>query len=207
MADLQAIAERYRKTLLGPTEAYRLAPAELPSLAAAISSAARCTTPDGRRHNHQRRIPKVALQEAERRLLATEDALGSAGGFEPLYAILANELRDVRNIGPVTKYDITTGIGAYLGWQPGRVYLHAGAAEGARAIGVKAADGHSAPLEAFPIELRGLGPYHLENLLCIFKHELGGKPLSAETPDGCELSLEPDCVPPKRRMRRGGGVC
>jgi len=140
--------------------------------------------------------------ETEGRLLAVEDALASAGSFEPLYAIIRNELGPVRNIGPLTAYDIATRIASYLGWQPERVFLHAGAAMGARAIGIRARVGVSVPQEVFPVELQGLPAYHLENLLCIFKAELAGAPLRAEGPAGCgDLPLGPACGRAGRRRR------
>jgi hypothetical protein len=207
MADLQAIAERYVAEIQGPAEAERVRIGALPTLAAAISSAAMCVTPEGNRHSHQRRIPKAALQEAKRCLIAAEGALADAGSFEPLYGIVVNELRHVRGIGALTTYDIAASIGAYLGWAPARVYLHAGAAAGAKAVGVRSGEERSVPLDAFPRELRSLPPYHLENLLCIFKAQLAGAPLEFEAAPGCGTAVVSSCVLPRRAKRRGDGVC
>lgn len=208
MADLRAIAERYMEAFHKAAEEERLAPTRLPSLTEAIFSAARCMLPNGRRHSHQRRIPKIALGEAEQRLLAAERALAGAGRFDDLYAIIANELRQVRSIGPLTIYDIATRIGSHLGWQPERVYLHAGTRVGANAIGVKGRNGVPVRIDTFPAELRVLSAYHLENLLCIFKAELAGAPLPPEMPKGCgDPLLGASCNPKGRWKRSSSRVC
>lgn len=207
MVDLQAIADRYMQTNYDAAERERLGLRGLPSLASAISSAALCRRPDGRRNSHQRRIRHIALQEGERRLLAAEEALANSGDFESLYGVIACEVGLVWGIGPLTTYDIAAGIGAYLGWEPQRVYLHAGAEVGAGAIGIRRGRARSVALGAFPPELQRLGAYHLENLLCIFKAELAGAPLSAERTRVCADARPDHPCGTTRRQRMSASTC
>lgn len=146
--------------------------AALPSLPIAISEAALCGNGRGKRHSHQRRLKAAVLAEGRRRLLATERPLADAPDFETLHALVADALRPINGIGDLTIYDVATRIGAFLKLAPEAVYLHAGAAEGAKALGIRSAGGKPVPLNRFPEALRRLGAYHLENLLCTFKREL-----------------------------------
>ncbi|AZO77220.1 hypothetical protein B5U99_27555 [Bosea sp. Tri-54] len=112
------------------------------------------------------------MAEGKRRLLAAEHPLADAPTFEALHALVAAALRPINGIGDLTIYDVATRIGAFLKLAPDAVYLHAGAAEGAKALGIRTAGGRPVPLDRFPAALRRLGAYHLENLLCTFKREL-----------------------------------
>src|SRR6185503_10831870 len=71
-------------------------------------------------------------------------------------------------VGPLTVYDTAVRIGNFLHLQPKTVYLHAGARDGARALGP---DLYARTLakDALPIEMQCLTPDEIEDCLCIFK--------------------------------------
>jgi len=138
----------------------------------AISRAARCLLPSGRRHSHQRRIPSSVLAEAERRLVENTAALRRATSFNELHTLVADLVRPIPGIGELTVYDISQRIGARFDLEPERVYLHSGTRVGARVLGF---DGRRMSIEVaeLPDELTAqLRPRELEDLLCIYKDAL-----------------------------------
>jgi hypothetical protein len=142
-----------------------------PSLEEAIDYAARCKLPSGKRHPHQYRIPKPALPEAERRLRACATELCECKSFADLHEFVRDHINSVRGIGVLTVYDIAHHLGAYLGLEPKAIYLHAGTAGGARALGLD----HTAEtldLAAFPPSFCQLRPHEVEDCLCIYLDEL-----------------------------------
>jgi hypothetical protein len=144
----------------------------MPSLAEAVRKAALCETPDGKRQSHQRRIPRAALEEAAERLSGLP--LDRAKDFEDLLARITKSCRTIPSFGPLTQYDVAFRIGLYLNKLPERVHLHAGTRAGAKALGLP----HEVPhleMEDLPIELRALQPWQVEDFLCIYKDELGGR--------------------------------
>jgi len=68
-------------------------------------------------------------------------------------------------------------IGARLNLFPMKVYLHAGARQGARTLGLNA---RAATLDVsdLPTEFHALRPHEIEDVLCIFKDELASPPAS-----------------------------
>lgn len=67
-------------------------------------------------------------------------------------------------------YDVALRIAhGFLDLQPEYVYLHAGAAEGARYLGLR---GDKHPLSAFPAAMHRLTPAQAEDFLCICKDRL-----------------------------------
>src|ERR1700730_2751307 len=57
-------------------------------LGEAIRDAALCRLPSGKRHPHQRRLPKTVLENAERRLLRVGDELAQAADFATLHRLV-----------------------------------------------------------------------------------------------------------------------
>jgi hypothetical protein len=142
------------------------------SLAGAIRKAALSKLPgdkrlpDGKRHPHQRRIPGHALQHAADVLTAN---LRAAATFHDLHEAVRTTIGHLHHIGELAVYDLTDRIGAYLGLEPDRVYLHAAAREGARALGIR---GTAVPKSAFPRAFRQLSPGEIETCICIYKDDL-----------------------------------
>jgi hypothetical protein len=142
----------------------------LPSLGEAIHLAALAKTAQGKRHDHQRRISASTLSEAERRLQAAAPSLARCRTFAELHDAVQATLRTVHGIGDLCMYDTATRIGAHLELEPEQVYLHAGTATGARALGFNGLTALDPML--LPPEFRSLKPREIEDCLCIYKDEL-----------------------------------
>jgi len=146
----------------------------LPTDEDAISQAALARLPSGKRHPHQYRIPRAALQESRRRLLQNLPRPRQAGSFDELFELITTLVQPIPGIGPLTVYDTAVRVGARVGLEPSKVYLHAGTRIGAKALGL---DAGSATIELaeLPHELRTLTAREIEDLLCIYKGEFAGE--------------------------------
>lgn len=125
--------------------------------------------------SHQRRIRKGLMNECVEKFTCHLDEVKRCKSFAELYETVGKVIGGTKGIGEVTDYDVALRFGAYLNKPPQRVYLHAGALEGARAIfgndpqkREKPKSGPT-PLEWFPEEFQELQPAELENLLCVCK--------------------------------------
>jgi hypothetical protein len=58
------------------------------NLSEAIRKAALCTLPSGKRHPHQRRIPKAVLEQAEAQLQTIGRSLAKAAEFEDVHQLV-----------------------------------------------------------------------------------------------------------------------
>jgi hypothetical protein len=141
------------------------------TLKRAIEFAARCKLPSGKRHPHQYRIPAPVLAEAERRLRTSAAELRECQTFAELHKVVEDRLGAVRGIGPLTIYDIANHLGAHLCLEPAAVYLHAGAAAGAKAIGFDPLNG-TLELTELPAAFHQLSPHEVEDCLCLYHDEL-----------------------------------
>jgi hypothetical protein len=144
---------------------------QCPTLERAIEYAARCKLPSGKRHPHQYRIPKPALTEAERRLRACGAELRQCQTFAELHELVRHMIGGVWGIGALTVYDVAQHLGAYLGLEPEAVYLHAGTAKGAKALGLSHT-GETLDLAALPAAFRQLRSHEVEDCLCLYEDEL-----------------------------------
>jgi hypothetical protein len=109
------------------------------------------------------------LEEAQGRLVVAD--LRSCRSFDELHSRVNSLIRDIHMIGALVVYDVSHRIGAHLGVEPERVYLHSGTREGALALGL----GRSLAaidLADLPEEFRRLTPAEAEDCLCIFKKQL-----------------------------------
>lgn len=122
--------------------------------------------PDGKRHNHQRRIPSAALRKLKARLLKRD--LSRCTTFEQLHETIREAAEDVSGIGELTIYDTALRIGARLGVEPDFVYLHAGTRAGARALGLPTRSAFL-QMEQLPTPLRRLSAREVEDCLCIYE--------------------------------------
>ena len=80
----------------------------------------------------------------------------------------------IRGIGVLAVYDIAHQIGVFFGLNPEKVYLHAGANEGAKSLGINCPKGVTLEMDELPREFEQLklAPEEAEDFLCIFKNEL-----------------------------------
>ena len=135
----------------------------------AIKVAALAERPSGKRFAHQRRLKKEVLEKAKEILLQNKDKIKKTKNFDELYNLISKLLKNIFGIGPLYIYDTSLRIGAYLGFEPKDVYLHAGTLEGARALGFK---GNKISVKDLPKSLGRLKPREIEDFLCIYKDEL-----------------------------------
>jgi len=143
--------------------------ANQPSLDQAVELAAMSITQRGKRHPHQRRIPRVVLEEARNVLRSLP--LKQCRSFHELFCCLSDNLDPIPGIGELTVYDIATRMGAFLGLEPENVYLHAGTRAGARALGLR--DGAFLEPAELPAQFARLKPREIEDCLCIYKSHFG----------------------------------
>jgi hypothetical protein len=172
-AQLRAIAAHYtechRRSAERELEYFRI----LPTDEDAVSNAALAKLPGGKRHSHQYRVPLAALQESRRRLLDNLPALRKASSFDELFELVEALIRPIPGIGELAVYDTTLRVGARLGLEPAKVYLHAGTRAGAKALGLNYRGNAIEPAE-LPAELRILSAREIEDVLCIYKGEFTG---------------------------------
>ena len=134
----------------------------------AVSRAALAELPNGKRHPHQRRIPRVALEASERRLLVNLPQLRRARTFDELFDLVEALIAPIPNIGELTVYDTALRIGARLGLEPDKVYVHAGTRDGARALGLDV-EGRAIEMSELPKSMQRLSAREAEDFLCGFK--------------------------------------
>ena len=145
------------------------------SLEVAIEFAALCKLPDakrpdGKRHPHHYRRSRAALAEAESVLQACAAEMRDCETFDELYRLIQREIFPIAGIGELVVYDVSTWIGAYLDLAPVTVYLHAGAGDGAIALGFDKRG--TLGRKDLPRAFRRLRACEIEDCLCIYKNEL-----------------------------------
>jgi hypothetical protein len=142
-----------------------------PSVEKAIEYAGLAQTPDGKRFDHQRRIRPAALHQATASLMNARAELQTCQNFDELIQLVHDTIGPIQNIGPLTIYDTALRLGAFLGLEPTKVYLHAGTKEGAKALGL---DNRSRclPVSIFPNAFRRLRPREIEDCLCLYEPAL-----------------------------------
>lgn len=141
-----------------------------PSLERAVELAALAKTSNGRRHRHQARIPEPSLVEAAKRLLKLLAQIQGCENFDELLKLVEREIDPIWKIGKLAVYDVSLRIGAYLGLEPDRVYLHAGTRVGAKILGLNYKQ-ESLSLGELPKEFQKLSPGEIEDCLCIFAND------------------------------------
>jgi hypothetical protein len=138
----------------------------------AISKAAVAELPSGKRHPHQYRVPRAALEESRQRLVGNARRLGECTTFRDLHELVAQVIVPIPGVGELTIYDTALRIGARFGLTPDVVYLHAGTRNGANALGVRATE--TLELHDLPEPLQTLTAREVEDVLCIYKDRLAG---------------------------------
>ena len=156
-----------------------------PTLARAIRRGARARTAEGGKHPHQWRIPRGVLRTFGARLGRREQALSEAASFDELHEAVRGVGDPIRGIGELAVYDTALRIGAQLGLDPERVYLHRGTRDGAAAVGVDHRR-QSIAVSKLPPSFARLAPHEIEDCLCIFKEFLSGKRFPRAT--GCHCN-------------------
>jgi hypothetical protein len=161
-----------------------------PSPSAAIRRAALCEMKDGKRHPHQRRIPKELLGQVETKLQAIRRKLSNAANFDALHKLVDSEIGSIKGIGALTVYDISHRIGAHWGKAPELVYLHAGTRVGANVFDIS---GDSFDPKVLPKPFARLTPSEIEDCLCIYKAQLKGGARRDPSSSDCTVTRRPRC--------------
>jgi len=151
-----------------------------PSLKDAVWGAAMALRPDGKRLDHQRRIPASVLRTAAATLLHRAESIGASQSFAELFELVRAAVSGIRGFGELAIYDTALRIGAYLRLEPELIYLHAGTRTGARSLGILATQ-LAVPMQALPAVFSRLSPREIEDCLCIFKREIAGLQRTAPT--------------------------
>lgn len=139
----------------------------------AVEKASHAKAETGKRHPHQRRIPKKVLDKVEKRLKTV--SFSNCSDFQGLYKKVEAEIAGIRGVGELMVYDTALRIGACLKVKvaPEKVYLHAGTRKGAEAIlGKSVLKVKTLDMSEFPKEFKKLSPHEVEDCLCIYKDEL-----------------------------------
>jgi hypothetical protein len=163
------------------------------SPSAAIRKAALCELPSGKRHPHQRRIPRALLEQVEARLQAIGRKLAKASDFAVLHRTVEDEVGGIKGIGALTVYDIAHRLGTHFGEAPQLVYLHAGSRTGARVFNIS--DDSFDP-RILPKAFSRLAPSEIEDCLCIYRDELrdGVHSRTARRKSGCAVAVRQPCA-------------
>src|SRR5262249_11947612 len=90
--------------------------------------------PDGKRHGHHRRQSQATLLEDESGLQGFPEQMRACETFHDLHELIHGEIHSIEKVGPLLVYDAAISIGAHLGLNPDRIYLHSGTKKGAKAI-------------------------------------------------------------------------
>ena len=111
------------------------------------------------------------------------EELKKINDFDELYVAIKAEADKFYGIGRLTTYDTATCIGFERGIYPKEVYLHAGAAEGAKALGIRGTKASKKQFIAICKAFEMLESAQIEDFLCICKNQLAGK--TQKSPTGC----------------------
>lgn len=135
----------------------------------AVERAWRSLRKNGKMHGHQRRVGKQKLDEGLKICLSHNRQPDNFNDFHAIYSWIKSITEPTDRLGTLITYDVARRLGAWLGMQPTMVYLHCGAAKGAKKLGIK---GETVSLNDFPKEIQNLGAIHAENFLCIYQNFL-----------------------------------
>ena len=166
LSNLDAIVRAYLREHQPCLQAQLRSFAEEATVLSAVSRAALARSPDGKKYSHQHRLKLATLQEVQRRLLDLD--LEGIRTFDELYNAIEGTVGSITGVGELMVYDTALRIGAKLGLEPERVYLHSGTRQGARVLRLRSKECSLAPTE-LPLALRALRPHEVEDCLCIYK--------------------------------------
>ena len=134
----------------------------------AIDAAARAVDSRGKRYRHQSRIRRTAIAQAKPVLLKAKQHIEACKTFDDLFDTIVSALEGIEWLGELYYYDTALRLGFYRHITPTKVYLHAGARNGARALGLD----HRVPfveISSVPKQLRHFQPHEIEDFFCIYK--------------------------------------
>jgi hypothetical protein len=137
----------------------------------AIRYAGHCMRSDGKRHGHHQRRSQQTLIEVESALQECAEEMRACETFHELHELIHREIDPINDVGPLLVYDAATGIGAHLGLNPDRIYLHSGTATGANAV-LRISGRKTINRSELPSAFMRLRCCEVEDCLCLYKREL-----------------------------------
>ncbi|GAB4542543.1 MAG: hypothetical protein Tsb0014_35420 [Pleurocapsa sp.] len=176
------------------------------NLLEAINKAFKSEDKDNKVHPHQHRVGRSVLKQATEKALEiykgnnlSEKDLNT---FNKIYNFVHLVRKQIPRFGELANYDISLRIAKYLEFQYPKcgylteVYLHRGTLEGTEAIfnaggmakniqNLDLKEGKKISVTSFPSPLNTLSGDHLENLLCIYKHQSKEQKMSNQKPNSC----------------------
>lgn len=128
----------------------------------------------GKKHSHQKRIEPKSLIDAGNLLLQFANEIKEFKDFESLHEFIVNKTKEIKKFGELCSYDTALRISFNLNILPTKVYLHAGAKEGAKNLKweIKTKIIETCEIPEIHNMLNILEPYEIENFLCIYEEEL-----------------------------------
>ena len=165
---LADLIQEYKWEYGDPHRAGRNQYREFANLTEAIKAA---TGAVGKVPDHQRRVGRATLAKACKRLLRHKDEIRACKSFADLIGLIERYAADIHRFGKLAVYDTACRLGVYLDLDPEIVYLHAGTAKGAKALGLDTSRGHL-EMDELPGPFRLLEPWESEDFLCIYKVRL-----------------------------------
>ncbi|MGE3802296.1 MAG: hypothetical protein AB7H80_14870 [Candidatus Kapaibacterium sp.] len=187
-ADLKACVEQYKQKHNVANDPCAIFSEQADSIQEAARRAALSRDSNGRKHDHQRRLPNVVLENVARKL--SRESFDNVKDFEDIMHIV--DQNKVPWFGPLAIYDTAYRIGRKMKIEPEYVYLHAGVRVGCASFKIspdpKTKD--QIKRDELPVELQELANQQtlagVENFLCVYKD---GK-LKEDQNDGCHSSSE-----------------
>lgn len=146
--------------------------AGLPSLDEAVQRAGLAQGARGKRFPHQTRMQQPLLARCAAALRRRRGPLENAPTFAALHEVVDQAIGGLRGVGRLCVYDTALRIGAHRGLVPDVVHLHAGARDGALALGFPGSL-RTLALADLPGALAAVQGHEAEDILCIYKDVLG----------------------------------
>lgn len=137
-----------------------------------------------KKSDHQQLIKPNLLEDFSKVIFKEINLLKNSSDFDDIYITISKLASTISGIGELTVYDASLKIGSYLSLYPEKVFLHAGAKEGAnylRELGLlkRTVNTKNSNLKArmqfksdFPEYFDMLTPWQLENFLCCKRDNL-----------------------------------
>jgi hypothetical protein len=125
---------------------------------------------DGKMFFHQGRVWQVNRDEFAKRLIRRRNAMLDVGTFHKLWLIVHSIGVDTHGIGPITIYDVTARLAAWLELSANAIYTHGGVLDGLRAIDIDPTGRAYIPRKELPDPINSWPNLdHVEDFLCGYR--------------------------------------
>ena len=145
-----------------------------------LDRAGRARMANGKRHPHQRRLTRRAIDACVDALSAISGDLEKATRFHEVFDLVQKAFKPIRGAGELAVYDAANRICERLGHVSEHViYLHAGARVGARRLlGGRLPNGDAWGImyHQVPDSFRVFSTHEIEDLLCRYKDDFSLEP-------------------------------